>query len=228
MNLFPAQPFDIDSIMKIERQAFIPQIQEKKKTFEKRLEIFSNGFLILSDSSEKVVKENGNALTCGYLCSEIWDSFPLQTDSDEIFSRKFKLGHNIKETHSQNGSYLYISSFALLRDYQGHGLGCKFFESSVAALCGSFQNVKKVVLLVNEEWQNALKIYKSLGFEEIKVLKEFFPSLNSSTSSNFLKNLFSKSKQTFSNAIVMTCDAQKFREINFENNTENEFSSIKL
>ncbi|MBR4373278.1 MAG: GNAT family N-acetyltransferase, partial [Treponema sp.] len=177
MNLFPAQPFDIDSIMKIERQAFIPQIQEKKKTFEKRLEIFPNGFLILSDASETAVKQNGNAVTCGYLCSEIWSSFPSAGDSDDVFMRKFKLGHNIKDTHDSNGRYLYISSFAILRDYQGKGLGKRFFENALAALCGSFRNVEKVVLIVNEEWKGAIKIYKSLGFEEVRTLKDFFPTL---------------------------------------------------
>ena len=33
MKLYPAKSFDINSIMAIERSAFIPQIQEKQKTF---------------------------------------------------------------------------------------------------------------------------------------------------------------------------------------------------
>jgi len=222
MNLFPAQQFDIDSIMKIERQAFIPQIQEKKKTFEKRLEIFPNGFLILSDASEKVVKENRSALTCGYLCSEIWSSFPSAGDSDDVFMRKFKLGHNIKDTHDANGRFLYISSFALLREYQGKGLGARFFENSLAALCGSFRNVEKVVLIVNEEWKGAIKIYKSLGFEEVRTLKDFFPTLGKTG----MMSLFEKKRK--SAGIVMASDAEKFRSIEFKNESQNEFAPIRL
>ena len=222
MNLFPAQPFDIDSIMKIERQAFIPQIQEKKKTFEKRLEIFPNGFLILSDASEAAVKQNGNAVTCGYLCSEIWSSLPSPTDSDEIFTRKFKLGHNIKDTHDANGRYLYISSFAILRDYQGKGLGKRFFENALAALCGSFRNVEKVVLIVNEEWKGAIKIYKSLGFEEVRTLKDFFPTIGKTS----MMSLFEKKRK--SAGIVMASAAEKFRSIEFKNESQNEFAPIRL
>lgn len=222
MNLFPAQPFDIDSIMKIERQAFIPQIQEKKKTFEKRLEIFPNGFLILSDASETAVKQNGNAVTCGYLCSEIWSSLPSPTDSDEIFTRKFKLGHNIKDTHDSNGRYLYISSFAILRDYQGKGLGKRFFGNALAALCGSFKNVEKVVLIVNEEWKGAIKIYKSLGFEEVRTLKDFFPTLGKTG----MMSLFEKKRK--SAGIVMASAAEKFRSIEFKNESQNEFAPIRL
>ena len=222
MNIFPAQPFDMDSIMKIERQAFIPQIQEKKKTFEKRMEIFPNGFLILSDASEKVVKENGNALTCGYLCSEIWSSFPNESDSDEVFKRKFKLGHNIKDTHTQNGAFLYISSFAILRDYQGKGLGRKFFQSSLAALSGAFPSVKKIVLLVNSEWEAAIKIYKSLGFEEKRTLSDFFPTLGKTGP----LSIFEKKRK--SSGIVMTADAEKFHSLEFKNESQNEFAPIKL
>ncbi len=218
MNLFPAQPFDISDIMKIERQSFIPSIQEKQKTFEKRLEVFQNGFLILSDSSEKIVMQNGKALTVGYLCSELWDSLPDKNESDEIFRRKFILNHNPKHTHKEKGVYLYVTSFAMLRDYRGQGLGEKFFASALASLCGAFPEIKKVVLLVNEEWQNALKIYKKFGFTEIKRLKDFFPTLTKI-------GLF---KHQMADGIVMTQNADEFRKINFETNTENPFYGIKL
>ena len=222
MNLFPAQPFDIDSIMKIERQAFIPQIQEKKKTFEKRLEIFPNGFLILSDASEAAVKQNGNAVTCGYLCSEIWSSLPSPTDSDEIFTRKFKLGHNIKDTHDSSGRYLYISSFAILRDYQGKGLGKRFFENALAALCGAYKKVEKVVLLVDEEWKNAIRIYETLGFSHVRTLPNFFPTFGKTG----IMSIFEK--KTYSDGIVMECSAEKFRKIEFTNESSNEFAPIRL
>ena len=76
MIICPAQPFDIPAIMNIERQSFIPAIQEKKRVFEKRLKLIPEGFLLLADSSEEVVKKNKVALVCGYLCAERWDSLP--------------------------------------------------------------------------------------------------------------------------------------------------------
>lgn len=218
MNLFPAQPFDIQDIMKIERQSFIPSIQEKQKTFEKRLEVFPQGFLVLTDSSEKIVKQNGKALTAGYLCSELWESMPSIEDSEEIFKRKFVLNHNPAHTHAASGMYLYITSFALLRDYRGQGLGEKFFASSLASLCGAFSQIKKVVILVNAEWENALKIYKKLGFTEIRRLTNFFPTLKK----------ISLFRHEMSDGIVMSQDADEFRKISFENNTENPFYGIKL
>ena len=211
MNVFPAKPFDIDSIMAIERQAFIPQIQEKKKCFEKRLEIFPEGFLILSDASETVVKTHGNALTVGYFCCELWDSFPSGSDTDEVFKRKFALGHNPKDTHSKNGMYLYVSSFALRKEYQGKGLGRQFFENSLTALCGANSTIKKVVVLVNEDWSAARSIYKSLGFEEIRTLPDFFPTIKKI-------GLF---KRKMAAGIVMSADAESFRKKDFDTDDAN-------
>lgn len=213
MNIFPAQPFDIDSIMAIEHQAFIPQIQEKKRCFEKRLEAFPQGFFILSDASENVVKVHGKALTCGYFCSELWDSFPNENDGEKVFSRRFKLGHNPLDSHSENGMYLYVTSFALLNEYKSKGLGTKFFESSLAAICGANHNIKKIVLLVNDEWKNALKIYEKFGFKEVHRLKDFFPTLT---------------KKTYSDGIVMTSDAENFRNREFAQTGENVWSGIKI
>ena len=108
MKIFPAKSFDILDIMKIERSAFIPAVQENQKTFEERLEVFPEGFFVLADNSEKTVFENGKAEIAGYFTSEIWRSLP---ESDEIFA----LGHSAKKNHDINGSVLYFSSFALSR-----------------------------------------------------------------------------------------------------------------
>ncbi len=218
MNLFPAQPFDIPAIMKIERQAFIPSIQEKRKTFEKRLEVFPQGFIILSDSSESTVKKFGNALTCGYLCSELWEDIPSPQDDEKIYSRKFSLGHNPQYTHKSTGKYLYITSFALLHDYRGRGTGSDFFRASLAALCGAFPKIKEVLLLVNQEWENAISIYKKHGFEEIHRIHDFFPTLRK-------QGLF---KHQMADGIVMTCNAEKFRDIELQPSSNNIFSGIKI
>ena len=124
MIICPAQPFDIFSIMNIERQSFIPAIQEKKRVFEKRLKLIPEGFLVLADSSEEVVKKNKVALVCGYLCAERWDSLPdfslleglgekERKSALKKLEKRFELGHNPFHTHKTNGNILYISSFAL-------------------------------------------------------------------------------------------------------------------
>lgn len=205
MIICPAQPFDIDQIMMIERQSFIPAIQEKRRCFEKRLKTYPEGFFVLSDTSEETVKQNGNALTCGYFCSELWDSFPEPNAEEKIFKRRFALGHNAADTHSAHGMYLYVSSFALSRPYRSKGYGAKFFKASLAALCGANKNIKTIVLLVNSEWENAVKIYQNEGFSEVRRLKDFFPTLT---------------KKTFADGIVMTISADKYRELSLEPNAD--------
>ena len=178
MKLYPAKSFDINSIMAIERSAFIPQIQEKQKTFEERMSVFPNGFLILQDVSEKTVLEQGHAVTAGYFCSEIWPSVP----EDKFF----ELGHSAKKMHDDTGSVLYVSSFALAPDYRGKGLSFNFFKDSLNSICGAYNSIKTVVLLVNEEWTGALSVYKKLNFKTLRIIKGFFPSLHKAKTDGFI------------------------------------------
>lgn len=223
MIICPAQPFDITQIMNIERQSFIPQIQEKKRVFEKRLKIFPEGFLVLADCSDEVILKNKTALVTGYLCAELWDSLPdfgildFQSEKErksalKKIGNRFELGHNPLYTHKTNGSLLYVSSFALLKEYRSKGFGEKFFVNSVAALCSAMPHIKKVVLLVNSEWENALKIYGKHQFEKIYSFAEFFPTIQ---------------KKVNSDGIIMTADANYFRQVEFAP-TQNEFGGIKI
>lgn len=237
MIICPAQPFDIFQIMNIERQAFIPSIQEKKRVFEKRLKVFPQGFLALADCSDEVVLKNKTALVCGYLCAEKWDSLPdfesfralsgaetnnlsdagntaekEQKSALKKIEKRFALGHNPLLTHKTNGSFLYVSSFALLKEYRGKGLGEKFFANSLAALCSAMSEIKKVVILVDSEWTVALRIYEKLGFKKVFDLKEFFPTIQ---------------KKVNADGIIMTADADLFRKIEFTS-TENDFGGIKI
>lgn len=189
MTICPAQYFDIPEIMKIERSAFIPQIQEKQKVFEERLSVFPKGFLILSDNSPETIKENRTALTAGYFCSEIWQTVP---QTDDFFS----LGHSAAKVHNDGGCILYASSFAILPEYRGKRLGKPFFKSSLEILCSSFPRIQTVLLLVNDEWKGAFHIYESLGFSVLRKIKEFFPSLHNIKGSD---------------GILMTCNAETFR-----------------
>ena len=223
MIICPAQPFDINAIMNIERQSFIPAIQEKKRVFEKRLKLFPEGFLVLADCSEEIVLKNKTALVCGYLCAERWDIIPdfskIETLEEKErkaelkrIEKRFALGHNPLHTHKTSGSILYVSSFALLKDYRGKGTGEKFFKNAVAALCSSMTQIKTVVILVDSEWQAALKIYEKLGFQKVFELKEFFPTIQ---------------KKVNADGIIMTAEADSFRSIEFSDNG-NELSGIRI
>lgn len=171
MNIVPAKSFDLPQIMNIERASFIPQIQENQKTFEQRLQIFPNGFLLLQDASEQTLKEKKTAQNAGYFCSEIWQTIP---QSDDFFT----LGHNPEKLHTDKGPVLYVSSFALFPEYRGKNLAQDFFNDCLCTICKTFPTLKTVLLLVSKEWLGARKIYKNLGFKQIRVLKDFFSSLH--------------------------------------------------
>lgn len=170
MKTFPAKSFDIPEIMKIERAAFIPAIQENQKTFEERLSVFPEGFFVLADNSDETVLQNGKAQVAGYFTSEIWREFP---ENDDVFT----LGHSALKTHDINGSVLYFSSFAILPVFQGKHLAEPFLTSCLKSVCGSFPAIEKIALLVCEEWLGARHLYEKLGFKQVRVIKDFFPSL---------------------------------------------------
>lgn len=211
MIVCPVQPFDMPQIMNIERQSFIPAIQEKKKVFEKRLKAFPQGFLALADCSDKIVLERGSALVCAYLCCERWDSIPDFSET-KLLQKRFALGHNPLFTHKETGCFLYVSSFALLKDYRGRGLGQKFFQNCLAALCSSMPEIRKVVILVDSEWENALKIYRKLGFKEESLLEGFFPTIQ---------------KKVSADGLIMTAEADSFRNIEFSS-SPNELGGIRI
>ncbi len=102
----------------------------------------------------------------GYFCTELWEKIP-KTQED------FTLGHDIKKVHSENGKILYISSFALLKEFRGNGNGKKLFSQSLDFLKSKL-NFEKILLLVNENWLGAKKIYLSYGFKELFACKNIF------------------------------------------------------
>lgn len=173
-----AQLKDLDEIMKVENQSFAKNIQEKKSVFKQRIETFSDGFLLFetdkSDLSKSTV-EKSNAENfaeierkkiVGYFCTELWEKIPKNSED-------FALNHDIKKVHSKNGKILYISSFALLKEFRGNGNGKKLFTQSLDFLRAKF-DFEKILLLVNENWIAAKKIYLSYGFKEIFTCKNIF------------------------------------------------------
>lgn len=159
-NLRKACFSDIEKIMAIENNSFIPEIREKEELFIERICVFPEGFF--------VVEEEETGHLAGYFSSELWETIP---DFNE-----FSVGHSIKKIHSANGKILYISSFALLENFRGKGNGTKLFNAAIKELESNFLPEKEV-LMVNEDWKGARHIYEKSGFMEFcRIEKAFFPS----------------------------------------------------
>lgn len=110
--------------------------------------------------------------------------------------KQFALNHAVGKSLCTTGGVLYISSYAILREYRGRGLGQAFFHAALCSLCSSFSQVHTLILLVCREWEGARHIYQKEGFRPCGCLKDFFPSLHSKTA----------------DGIIMTAPAPIFRE----------------
>ena len=67
MRVRQATGSDMERIMEIEENAFIPYIRETYQTFDSRMKTFPEGFLSLEDDKGTVQ---------GYFSSELWDELP--------------------------------------------------------------------------------------------------------------------------------------------------------
>lgn len=151
----------MDGIMLVERQAFIPQIQESRAVFEQRLSAYPAGFFVLEDEAAKSI--------AGYFSSELWNEIPKD-------NKAFSLGHSAAKAHVASGTVMYISSVALLDAYRGKGLGEQLFVVPVAQIMKENAAIKESVLIVNEVWKGAHHIYKKAGFTEYGEIENFFPT----------------------------------------------------
>lgn len=149
---------DIKDIMNIETSSFEKNICENEDVFLKRIKLFPEGFFIM-EHDKKVI---------GYLCSEIWKYKEAVEVSD------FELGHSIDESHSSNGTELYISSMGILTNFRGMGLGKLMFEEFLRYMLKMQTSLETIVLIVSENWRNAISIYYDNGFKEISTIRKFF------------------------------------------------------
>ena len=152
-----AEENDIDYIMEIEQSSFSKSVCENKDVFLQRIKTFKEGFIIM-EYYNKVI---------GYICSELWEY------REEIDKDKFTLGHLIKESHNANGDEVYISSFAILPEVRGYGLGKMMFEFFIKHITKVVKSQKSIILIVSEKWTKARKIYINYGFEEVSIINDF-------------------------------------------------------
>lgn len=163
---------DIDSIMNIEKDSFIPQIQESKSVFEKRIEFLNETFLIFTDSDNNEI--------IGYLSGEFLETIPSAKED-------IKLNHL---PSCRKSELLYISSFAISPSKRGQGIGNKLFSESINYFLNNFK-INEIILLVNESWVKARTIYEKQEFEEINIFKNFFKTeKNSYTNGILMKKSF--------------------------------------
>jgi len=152
-----ATPGDIDSILRIEGESFDLAIQEDRKTFLERIEVFPEGFVLL----------HVGEIAAGYLCSELWDLARRPIPSD------FNLGYSIKEHHRAQGSTLYISSYGILARLRGKGLGKILFRGFLD-YARDILPYGEILLLVSGTWTGAQAIYSAEGFSHILTVPRFF------------------------------------------------------
>lgn len=160
MKVRTAASSDMERIMKIEENAFIPNIQETYQTFASRMATFPQGFLVLEDDRGEVQ---------GYFSSELWEEMPH-------YNKVFILDHDIAKVHKPSGKLLYISSFALMGSLRGRGFGRLFFKECLKRVMESAPQIEEFVLIVSQEWGSARHIYEDLGFKAVRQIPGFFPS----------------------------------------------------
>lgn len=150
----------LDLVMKTESLSFIKELQETRQTYENRLKISPDYIYLFFDNDKNYI---------GYLTAEFLQKIP-ECKEDISFN------HSPKD-YKQNG-ILYISSFAINPDARKNHTGTNAFNN-VLANFKKDQNILTIVLLVNQEWGNAIHIYQKAGFEIINSFDNTFPPENS-------------------------------------------------
>jgi len=152
-----AEPSDIESIINLEKQCFNAYTQESEEVYKNRMKYFPQGFIVLED----------DGVLCGAVSSEIWNY------KENISIEDFTLGHSIEKS-DPSGDELYVSSLCVSPRYRGKNYGKRLLNELFVRVRTRFSKVTKGILLVNEAWTNAIRIYRDLGFEYANEFPNFF------------------------------------------------------
>lgn len=155
-----ARRSDIDAIMKIEYESFLPGLREEKDLYLKRIEAFADGFLIAEDAATGQIG--------GYISSELW------REDQSVNAEVLALGHDPLSVHDQNGRHLYITSFGTLPEWRGKKIGLRLFTALEEKIETDFPAVAKKILIVSEKWTAARNLYTRQGFKETGRIIDFF------------------------------------------------------
>lgn len=166
----PAELSDLAVIMEIESLSFNANTQESSDVFKKRIMYFAEGFYIFLYQAQVI----------GFLTSEIWSKLPTQEDNH------LAINHSIEDVLNKKGSVLYISSFELHPQFRNKGLGTYFFDCYLKDIKRKFHQLNKAVLIVNENWLQAISIYRKQDFKLAFDIKKFFIEENGNKSAGLV------------------------------------------
>lgn len=156
-----ARPEDMADIMRLESEGFHEGIREAEEVFRARRDCFPEGFLVLRFA--------GKAL--GYLCCERW------ADPPSAEASSFELGHDPHPRHAASGKVLYLASMTIDPRIRGTGAGSRLFNEGRLRIHREAGGLEHEVLLVNEDWRYARRIYERAGFTPAGEIRGFFASL---------------------------------------------------
>jgi ribosomal-protein-alanine N-acetyltransferase len=178
LTLTEATLRDLDRIMDMEVQGFSPGNTELREVYELRIKTFPQGSLIAYSGAKYV----------GCIFSEIWKESSLPV------AGHFALGHDILERHDPLlGTELYITSMTISPAFRGKGLGSQLFVGCINRIAAAYPQLTSALLLVNESWGHARRIYEAAGFKEVVRFKNFF----------------NPDEMTYEDGIVMRCPIQR-------------------
>jgi len=146
--------------MTLETAGFPRGIVEEEAVFARRIAAFPEGFLLAGDPA------------WGYFCAEIWSGW------DPLDHQRFHLGHDIEAYLDRGGETLYIASMTVAPAVRGGGRGRDLFRTGLSRLGSEFPGLRSAVLIVNEHWASARRIYSAEGFLEVGRIPEFFQPLD--------------------------------------------------
>ena len=137
-----ARDQDIPTVVEIDAEAFSSYgTAEKPETFERRLRVFPNGFIILIADNE----------IAGYGCSEKW-----------LTERQPGLDENPLVTHQPDGRIFCITGMAVKTKYRGRGYGLLILDKLMEIAHN--EGCRKIIL----ETTHAQGLYLKRGFKTIR------------------------------------------------------------
>ena len=150
---------DMLRIQLVEQACFAHDVQEDPSVYLQRIKTFPAGNLgfFIDD------------LLVGFFCSELWE------ETKELDVQRFELAHDIRTYHRENGTLLYISSFAIDPLYRHLLRGKTAFTYAMDQLIRTI-DFSSVILLVAAAWHPARAIYRNWGFVEKQHLTACFAS----------------------------------------------------
>lgn len=160
VSIRSATPADIDAVMKIENESFVPGTREERGVYLKRLRAFPDGFLVAQNTETGEIG--------GYISSELW------SDDLDVSSEMLELGHDPLKLHDDGGENLYVTSFGTLKSWRGKKIGLAMFSALEDKIARGYPNVVREILIVSEKWTAARHLYAKRGFKETGRIIDFF------------------------------------------------------